>query len=116
MAALLGALAFRLALGPYPLGDTLRPALAPAVYLLGIALLLGNLTGSYWIAAGAVVGYWWFEILAGREVSGLLYLFNHRRPAEGVHAGWNRALLTAAGAGPLTLNACLAARRPGRWR
>jgi len=90
--------------------------IAQTVYLLGVVLVLGNVIGSYRIAAGAVVGYWWVEMIVGREASGLLDLFQHSRPAEGIHAGWNRVAPAAVGAGPMILNPNLAARRPWRWR
>lgn len=116
VAALLGSVAYTVTTGTYPLSETLIPALAPAVWFLGIGLLLGNLTGNFWVAAGAMVGYWWFEVLVGREVSGVLYLFQHSRPALDVATGLNRALLTSLGVVLLALNAYLSARRPGGWR
>lgn len=101
---------------PAPVLTTRRwGRLVPIVYLLGVVLVLECVTGGSWLAAGAVVGFWWVEIGVGREASGLLDIFQHSRPAEGVLAGWNRAAL-AAGAGLMTSNANLAARRPGRWR
>lgn len=90
--------------------------LVPTAYLLGVVLVLGCVTRGYWIAAGAVVGYWWCESMVGRTVSGVLDIVQHSRPAEKVHAGWNRVALAAAGAGLMIVNPNLAARRAWRWR
>ncbi|MDI3339815.1 MAG: hypothetical protein QJR03_04710 [Sphaerobacter sp.] len=112
---LLTMLCFRLSYGSYDLGETVLPALAPALFLLGLGLLLGNVTGNYWVAAGGVLGYWFVELITRGEVTGTLFLFNRTYPVDGVSDGLNRALLVGIGVGLLVLNALWAARRPG-WR
>lgn len=91
--ALLAALFFFLAHGPYNIGQVVLPAFAPALYLCGLALLVNNVSGSYWIAAGVVVGYWYGEFLTTGAYTKTLFLFNHSMPLPTVDANVNRALL-----------------------
>lgn len=115
---LLTMLVFWLGYGPYDLGATVLPALAPAVFLLGLGLLLGNLTGSYWTAGGGVLCYWFFEMFTRNDpVTGPLYLFHQTYPVDGVDDDLNRALVAGIGVAMLVANALWAARRTGgRWR
>jgi hypothetical protein len=116
---LLAMVIFRIGYGPYDLGTTVLPALAPAAFLLGLGLLLGNLTGSYWVAGGGVLAYWFFEVFTRSDpVTGPLYLFHPIYPVAGVSNDLNRALVTGLGVAMLAANALWTARRttPGMAR
>jgi len=99
-----GALIYRLAYGPYPAAEVLLPALAPALYLLGLSLLVGNLSGSYWTAAGTVLSYWCFEVFKQGELTGVLFLFDRTWPLRTVSYAANRWLLAALGVALLLAN------------
>lgn len=111
VAVLLGLVAFRLAFGAFNLFDVVRPSLAPALFLLGLSLLLGNLTGSYWAAAGVALGYWFIEFVTQGTLTKGFFLFQASFPVDDVDYDTNRALLYAAGAALLALNAWWGARR-----
>lgn len=108
---LAAALAYRLAYGPYPVRDVLLPALPPALYLLGLSLLVGNLSGSYWAAAGTVLGYWFLEVYRQGDLTGILFLFDRTWPRLAVDYAANRWLLAGLGVALLLANAWLGARR-----
>ncbi|MCU0493187.1 MAG: hypothetical protein MUD01_16500 [Chloroflexaceae bacterium] len=82
----------------------LAPACAPALVLLGAALATGNLTGSYWAAAGLVLVWWLGEVISRGTFSQWLFLFAHRWPPDGVDYTSNRWLLAAFGVALLLLN------------
>ena len=84
----------------YDLSDVIFPAIAPAVYLCALAMLVNNISGSYWVAAGAVSAYWLGEMLSGGVYTQLLYLFNHTMPFPGVDPAANRVLLIIAAGAP----------------
>lgn len=107
-----GAALFRLGYGPYPVDETILPALAPTLFLLGVSLLVGNLTASYWVAAGTAMGWWFLEILTRGGYTGLLFLFNETWPLDEVDPLANRWWLAALGLALLGINAWLKARRP----
>ncbi|MGC9522037.1 MAG: hypothetical protein ACP5HG_09170 [Anaerolineae bacterium] len=111
VAALLGVLAFRPVFGPTPLGELLEPALSPTLLLIGLSLLVGNATGSYWSAAGLVIGYWFFEVQTRGDVTGSLFLFQYAWPVGGVSYALNRRLLAGLGLLCCLANAWLSARR-----
>ncbi len=52
---------FHLAYGDYAVETVILPAVPPALYLMGLALLVGNLSGGYWMPAALVVGYWFLD-------------------------------------------------------
>lgn len=79
--------------GGYPLRDTLIPALAPAIWLAALAMLVNNVSGSYWIAVAVAAGYWMGEALVRGAYSGSFFLFNHAMPKPDVDPVLNRALL-----------------------
>jgi hypothetical protein len=93
ISALLAALFFYLAHGPYHFDQVVLPAFAPALYLCGLGLLVNNVTGSYWIAAGVVVGYWYGEFITMGVYTKTLFLFNHSMPVPGIDSTLNRVLL-----------------------
>ncbi len=111
VAALLGALAFRLAFGPHRLGRLLGPAVSPTLLLIGLSLLVGNASGSTWAAAGLVIGVWFLEVQTRGEVTGVLFLFQYAWPVEGVSFVLNRRLLAGLGLLCCLANAWLSARR-----
>lgn len=113
VALLVGASAFRLVFGPVPWRELIPPALAPALFMLGLSLLAGNLTGSYWLAAAVVLTYWFFEIQTRGEITEMLFLFQRSWPLEGVDYDLNRRLVAGLGALFLMLNVGWSARRKG---
>ncbi|MFZ5814299.1 MAG: hypothetical protein ACOY93_03235 [Bacillota bacterium] len=106
-----GAVLFRLGYGPYPLDETVVPALAPILALLGLSLLVGNLTGSYWVAAGAAMSWWLLDAVSRGTYTRLFFLFNATWPCAGVDPTVNRWLLALLGLALLAVNAGLSARR-----
>lgn len=93
------AVMFFLINGAFDLSDVLFPALPGAFYLCGMALLINNLSGNYWISAGAITAYWYGDLTSGGYFSGMLYLFNHTMPVENFDPALNHsALLAGAGA------------------
>lgn len=114
LSLLLGILCFQLAYGTFSLWDTVLPALAPAVYLLGLSLLAGNLSGSYWLAAGAALGYWFVEMLTRGDITKGFFLFNETYPVAGVSQVLNRVLLAGIGLMLLIANGYVSARRVGQ--
>lgn len=113
VSALAGAALFRCGFGPFDLRAVLLPGIAPALYLTGISLLVGNLAGSYWAAAGTIMGYWFFEVLQRGQQTQWIFLFARTWPLEEVSYGANRWLLAGAGLGLLLLNIWLSMRRRG---
>lgn len=112
----LSALCLRLGYGPYNFMEVIAPSAAPGLYMLGVALVANNLTGSYWAAAGVVVGSWVFDVLTRGRYTGILFLFEAAWPRGQFPLTWNRALLLALGAILLLLNIALSAhsRAPRR--
>jgi hypothetical protein len=93
ISGLLAAILFAFAYGEYDFNRIMLPAFAPALYLAALALLVNNISGSYWIAAGVVVGYWYGELTSQGAYTGVLYLFHHSSPARDLDLTLNRALL-----------------------
>ncbi len=113
-AAALGALIFRMAYGDYRLADILFPALPPALYLLGLALLVNNLTGNAWISGAVILGYWFIEYITRGQFTGALFLFRSTMPTT-TDYGLNRGLLTGFALTLITVNALYSSwRRRGR--
>jgi hypothetical protein len=117
VALLLGEAAFRLVFGPLPLHELVPPALAPALFLLSLSLLIGNLTGSYWLATALVLGYWFFELQTRGEITEVFFLFQRSWPLEGVDYDLNRRLLAGTGLLLLALNSLVSiGRKRGKRR
>lgn len=128
LAAGLGACAFRLTAGTYPLGPTLLPAIPPTLWLLALSLLIGNVIGNPWAAAGVTMGYWLVEIPPhiftvldaihdGHSGRGLLFLFARSWPPGGSFPyAMNRWLLTALGLAALWANGLVSVGRRQRPR
>ena len=95
LSGLIAAGVFYLAYGQYDLSEVLLPAFAPTFYLCGLALLVNNVSGSYWVSAGMVIGYWFGEVISGGAYTRALFLFNHSTPLLGVEPQLNRGLLLA---------------------
>lgn len=110
-AAVFGWLCFRLQAGAYPFLEMALPAVGPAAFLLGLALLIGNLVGSYWAAAAAAMGYWFFEVLSRGQYTKGLYLFQKTWPLETVDYGANRWWLAGIGAALALLSAWISISR-----
>ncbi|MFP4345976.1 MAG: hypothetical protein ACLFU8_14870 [Anaerolineales bacterium] len=111
VAIVLGLVAFRWVFDPIPPGALVEPALGPTLFLLGLALLVGNLTGNYWLAAALVMGYWFFEVQTQGDVTKSFFLFQYAWPVEAVDYVLNRRLLAGVGGLFLLVNAWLSARR-----
>jgi hypothetical protein len=99
-----------LALGAFA-PQIVLPALAPTLALLGAALLLGNLSGNYWVAAAVALAWWFGETQTRGAYTGLLALFAHRWPPEELSYDVNRRLLAGLGVGLLVANGYVSARR-----
>lgn len=100
--------------GGYPLRDTLIPALAPAMWLCALAMLVNNVSGSYWIAVAVVAGYWFGDLMTGGSQSGIFFLFNHSMPKPGIDPVLNRALLLGLALVAFALNTVYSSWRRGR--
>jgi hypothetical protein len=103
-AAALAALIFQLVYGGYAWGEIGRAVFSPTLYLLGLALLVNNISGNYWIAATGVVAYWFFEYSTNGRHSGLLFLFRATTMVENVDYDINRVLLGGLGLVWMTAN------------
>jgi hypothetical protein len=108
---MLAALLFSFAYGQYDVNQVVLPAFAPALYLAGLALLISNVSGSYWIAAGVIVGYWYGDLLSHGTYTQILFLFNHSTPLTSLDPALNRALLIGGALVFFTLNAGYSAWR-----
>lgn len=114
LALLAGMLCFRLTSGPFSLAQVVTPALAPALFLVGAALLVSNLTGSYWATAGTVMGYWFLEVLSRGRFTQTVYLFQKTWPLPDVDLVPNRLWLAGLGFLFLAANAAISlSRRAG---
>jgi hypothetical protein len=73
-----GWVAYSLALGQAVPLTRILPCLPPTLYLLGLSLLINHLSGSYWVAVGSVMAYWFIEVQAQTrgQLTGDLFLFN----------------------------------------
>jgi hypothetical protein len=97
--------------GSFALSDTLLPAIAPSLMLLGIGLLLDNTTGSYALTAAVVIGYWFIELQTRGSVTGVLFLFQAAMPQPNVSTKLNQGLLAGIGVVLLVANALYSAWR-----
>jgi hypothetical protein len=111
ISGLLAALFFALAYGQYNFTKVMLPAFAPALYLAGLALLANNISGSYWIAAGVTLAYWYGEWTSQGLHTGVLYLFQHSAPVRDIDLGLNRLLLVIGGLVFFALNSAYSAWR-----
>jgi hypothetical protein len=116
----LGLVGFRLAYGPFDVGVIVGPAIPPALVLLGLALTAGNLTASYWLAAAAVMGTWFFEFQTKGVVTKTFFLFEASWPVPGVDYDLNRGLLVLVGVALIATNGYISVLRrrgldPQRW-
>lgn len=115
ISGLLAALFFYFAYGQYDFSQVVLPAFVPALYLCGVALLINNITGNYWIAAGVIIAYWYGEFLSNGKYTQALFLFNHSMPVPNLDPGLNRGLLLLGALLFFTLNAGFSIwRRRGR--
>lgn len=93
ISGLLAALLFYFGYGGYDFNQVALPAFAPALYLAGMALLVNNISGSYWVTAGVIVGYWYGDLTTQGTYTQALFLFNHSTPLPELDPSLNRALL-----------------------
>lgn len=111
ISGLLTALLFYFAYGAYDFNQVVLPAYAPALYLAGLSLLVNNISGSYWIAAGVIVGYWYGDWITQGAYTQVMFLFNHSSPLDNLDPALNRALLIGGALVFFTLNAVYSAWR-----
>jgi ABC-type transport system involved in multi-copper enzyme maturation permease subunit len=109
--ALITALIFYAAHGPYDLENTLLPALPPLFYLMGLAMMVSNVSGNSLLPMVAVVGYWFFEYSTTGRHTGVLFLFPATMPNPDVDYMLNRGALVAMGCVFLGFNIFY-----GKWR
>lgn len=93
LSGLLAAACFYLVNGQYDFSQIVLPGFAPALYLCGFALLINNVTGSYWAAAGIITAYWYSEFVSNGFYTRAFFLFDHSRPLPGLDPNLNRGLL-----------------------
>jgi hypothetical protein len=107
----LNALGLRLGYGPFLPREVMLPSIAPALYMLGLALLVGNVTGSYWAAANAVLGSWLFDVITRGRYTSVMFLFESAWPRGQIPLRWNRAILVGLGLVLMLLNIYVSVRR-----
>jgi hypothetical protein len=90
------------------------PALPPALYFVGLALVVSNLTQSNWVTGALLLGYWFFEYQTRGAVTQTLFLFGGTFPLSGISYDLNRGLLIGIGMALLVINGVLSVRRRGR--
>lgn len=95
---------FYFAYGAYPVEVVILPAVPAALYLMALALLVGNVTGGYWIPAALVVAYWFFEYQTRGTITQSFFLFNAAIPLPSLDAALNRWLLAGLALGCALLN------------
>ena len=110
-----GYAACQFAWGPLNAVQILAVVLPPAVFLVGLSLLVAEVSHSYWGAAGVVMGYWFLEVLTRGNLTGRLYLFDGSMPLQGWPDPLNRWLLLGAGLILLVITA-VHYGRPNGWR
>ncbi|HAE86016.1 MAG TPA: hypothetical protein DCG78_05865 [Anaerolineaceae bacterium] len=97
----LGAFAFLASGGNLSL-ISVFPALSPTLFLMGLSLLVGNLTQNYWAAMGVSMGFWFINMaahvpLTNNVVTSSLFLFAYNWPPDTVDFLVNRMLLAGTG-------------------
>lgn len=92
---LLALMIFRLGYGPFDLFDAVLPAVPPAMALMGLAMLVNNVAGNYWVAAGTVVAWCWLDAQTHGEHTRLFYLFQDTWPHQDIDFALNRGALIA---------------------
>jgi hypothetical protein len=107
----LGIIALSFAESIFPFREIVLPALGPALFLLGMGLLVGNLSGQYWFGSATVMGYWFFEFFTRGDTTKSLFLFLATWPRDGVDYGMNRWMLAALGVAFLVANLLVSLRR-----
>ena len=108
-----GYAAFQFAWGPLDTVQILWVAIPPSVFLVGLSLLVAEVSHSFWGAAGVVMGYWFLEVLTQGSITGRLYLFDGSMPLQGWPDPVNRWLLLGAGLLLLVITAVHSARQKG---
>lgn len=104
IAATLAALIFEGVYGGYTWDQVALVVFSPTLYLLGLALLLNNISGNYWIAGTGIVSYWFLEYSTAGRYSGILFLFRATTIVETVDYDVNRVLLGVVGLVWITAN------------
>jgi len=91
--------------------EAFLPAVAPALYLMGLAFLSNNVSGNYWLSASLIGLYWFLEYASRGQLTRHFYLFNHTFPIEFVSYQINRLTLFVLATLLLTLNVVYSAWR-----
>jgi hypothetical protein len=87
------------------------PALAPTLALLATALLVGALSGNYWVAAAVALAWWFGETQTRGKYTDWFALFAYRWPGGEAPYELNRRLLTGLGIVFLIINCYISACR-----
>lgn len=82
----------------YPLDQIVLPAIPATLMMVGLAMLVGNVTGNSPVAIMAVIAYWFLDMQTGGAVTGIFFLFNAVSPLQDLDPDLNRLLLCVAGA------------------
>jgi len=114
LTVLIGLLSFVILFNLSDFASVVLPALPPAIFLTALVLLVSNLTGSTWITAALLVGYWFFEYQQRGRVTQTLFLFDKSFPLPSVSYDLNRGLLLGLGVLCMALNALVSVIRRGR--
>lgn len=120
LSGMLAVLGFRLVHGPFDIAAVVGPALPPTLVLLGLSLVVSNVTGSYWLASAAVMGVWFFDFQTQGGVTQTWFLFDASWPLPEIDYEFNRGLLVSLGLALLGANGYISVLRrqqpdPGRW-
>ena len=102
-AAVAGAI-FHLAYGDYAVETVILPTVPSALYLMALALLVGNVSGGYWLPAALVVAYWFLEYQTQGAYTLNAFLFNASMPIRSVDPALNCWLLIGLALGCMALN------------
>ncbi|MEM8531514.1 MAG: hypothetical protein AAGF95_11760 [Chloroflexota bacterium] len=108
---LVGSFALWVSYGPYDLFNVWLPALPPTLCLIGATLLVGSLSGNYWVAAGVALTWWFFDIQTRGEYTQLLFLFNERWPLEDIQSRQNNMAVSLLGVVLIVVNGIIVTYR-----
>lgn len=95
----------------YTVDEVVRPALPATLFMMALAQLVNNLTGSQPVGVVAAVGYWVMEMQTGGEYTGILYLFRAAGGISDYTPEQNGAALLTAAFALLALNVGWSIRR-----
>ncbi len=104
LSVLLGISSFAILYGLTDFWTAIAPALPPALYLIGLVLLVGNVTQSNWLTVALLLGYWFMEYQQRGRITQHLFLFDNTFRLPTVSYALNRWLLIGFAALFIALN------------